>query len=381
MIKQRLFIIALSLYAFSSKAQSYDKEKITGFFQNQQFEDAIDYLNPFYLIDSNNLQILNDLGYANYMDDNRQKAAVYFEKILRTDSNNIAANQYLANINISNNHLLAAGIFVRRLIRAAPRRASYYRILGSIYTKGLEKDSAVMYYQYAYQLTPNDSKNIMAYAESLINDSNYIRADSVLYAGLKTDSFNVSYLKLLIQSSYDSKNFQGIIAPGEKLIDLDELSIKILPKLAFAYFILNRFKECIRVCEIMDSNSLAGESTYYYEARSWSKLNKFSLSNELLEKCLGYSISKTSELYYFNLAENNESLGNYKMAISNYDTAYYLFKSPVMIYRCGRIYDEYLKNPARAKFYYSKYLRIAHPVNAGDRRLYDYIRSRCLELK
>lgn len=380
MNKYLLFILYFLISGFHSEAQSPDKEKITGLFENQLFEEAIDYLNPFYLTDSNNLQLLNFLGYANYMNDNKEKAAVYFQKTLIRDSNNISANQYLGSIHIADNHPGAAVIFFQRLIHLVPDRSSYYRILGNIFSKIQEKDSALFYYNRAYQLAPYDNKNITAYTENLLNDSNYVRADSILRTGLEKDPMNISYLKLLILSSYDSKNYQAAISPGEKLIDLGELSVKIIPKLALSYYMLSRYKDCIRVCEILDSNNLAGESIYYYEASSWSKLNNPRLSNKLLEKCLDYSISKTSELYYFNIAQNCESLKAYKQAIASYDTAYYLFKSPGMLYSAGRMYDAQ-KNYSKAKTYYLKYLRLAHPLTKDDRRLYQYVKNRCKSLK
>ncbi len=81
-----------------------------------------------------------------------------------------------------------------------------------------------------------DSKNISAYGEILINDSCYLKADSILNAGISKDPFNINYLKLLIQSSYDSKNYAGMITPGEKLIRMGELQFPILSKLVFAFY-------------------------------------------------------------------------------------------------------------------------------------------------
>ena len=381
MFKPFLFIIIFSLSAFHPRAQAPDKEKITAFFQNQQFEEAVAYLNPFYLPDSNNTQLLSDLGYAHYMNDEKQKAEFYFLKLLKRDPDNISANQYLANIYVSENKTDSARIYALRLIQLSPARSSYYRFLGNIYKKNDSTYSAIVYYQRAYALAPADPKNILALAESLININNYQQADSVLDLAVEKDSLNVSFLKLQIQSAYESKNYNSIISPGEKLIELWELNIPVLTKLVYAYFTLGRFRDCIRICELMDSNRLAGETTFYYEAKSWAKLNNPALSNFFLEKCLSYSIAKTSELYYYNLAQNNELLKNYKLAISEYDTAYYLFKYPMMLYHCGRIYDVYLKNPKKARWYYHKYLRLAHAENEEDKRLYKFVRARTAALR
>lgn len=373
------FIIVFITIA--SNAQVPDKEKISDFFQNQQYEDAIDYLKPFYIKDSANLQTLNSLGYAFYMNDNREEAKIYFQKIFDNDSNNISANQYLANIDISNRDYDLAKTFVYRLIHINPSRSSYFRILAWIYKKNREEDSARFYFKHAYYLAPADSKNILAYGDILINDSNYLKADSVLGAGLAKDPYNINFLKLLIQSSYDSKNYEGMIAPGEKLIRMGELQFPILSKLVFAFYSLKKYEDCIHLCELMDSNFIAVESTYYYESISWSKLNNLPRSNELLEKCLSYAVSKTAELYYYDLARNNETMKYYQKAISNYDTAYYLFGNPFMLYNIGRMYDEHLKNYREAKTYYAKYLVKAKPETGDEKKLYRFVKSRYSEIR
>lgn len=371
------FIIFLILFInIVSNAQPPDKEKINDYFQNQQYEDAVDYLNTFYKKDSTNLLVLNSLGYAFYMNDEKEKARIYYQKIFISDSNNISANQYLTNIDIAANKYEDAKTFIVRLTHINPSRSSYYRILAGIFKKNREEDSARFYYEHAYRLAPSDNKNITAYADILIDDSNYLRADSILHVGLTKDSTNISFLKLLFQSSYNSKNYAGLIPPGERLITLGELQVPILSRLVFAYYSLKKYGDCILLCQMMDSNLIAGESTYYYESMSWAKLDKFELSNELLVKCLGYSISKTSELYYYNIARNLETLKNYKKAISNYDTAYYLFKNPFMLYNGGRIYDERLKNYKKAKLYYLKYLTVAKPESGEENKLYGFVKSR-----
>jgi len=69
-------------------------------------------------------------------------------------------------------------------------------------------------------------------------------------------------------------------------------------------------------------------------------------------------------------------INNEPYAIAQYDTAYYLFKNPLMLYNCGRILDEHLKNYDAAKKYFSKYMRLAKPQSADEKRAYEYIRKR-----
>ena len=62
--------------------------------------------------------------------------------------------------------------------------------------------------------------------------------------------------------------------------------------------------------------------------------------------------------------------------MANYDKAYYLFKNPVMNYNSGRICEINLKNTALAKKYYTEYLSKANPVEADERKAYQYLKTR-----
>ena len=96
----------------------------------------------------------------------------------------------------------------------------------------------------------------------------------------------------------------------------------------------------------------------------------------LLAICLGKAISQTAEWYHNDLAGNYEELKNYKAAIAHYDTAYYLFKDPIMLYNCGRISESLLKNTTMARKYYRLYLSTAHPQSPEEKKAYNYVRRR-----
>jgi len=377
MRKSVLFFCINALFTCQISAQSntIDKNKVMDFFQNQQFDEAIDYLMPAASIDSDNLQLLGFLGYANYMNDNVPAAEKYYQRIFSIDSNNLAANQYLASIN-SNSNPDKAKMFTARLIVLRPYKAANYRNMADLFRRKNQKDSALLYYNRAYKLSPNDYKNATGLADALIDSKSFSRADSILEMGLTKDSLSIPYLKLRIRSAYEAKDYQNALLPGERLIRLDEISLSSLTQLALSYYNLKMYNDCIRVCEYLESKDLASESIYYYEAKAWAKLNDYAKSNELLQICLASAISKTAELYYYNLGENYEAINQFKKAVSQYDTAFYLFRNPVMLYNCGRIYESNLKNVGLAKKYYAKYLALAKPQSPDEKKAYEYVKTR-----
>jgi tetratricopeptide (TPR) repeat protein len=295
--------------------------------------------------------------------------------MLDIDSNNISANQYFLHI-YSNTEPATARLYAYRLINSNPQKAIYYRKMGDLFRRKNLKDSAFIYYDQAFRLSPSDHKNGAALADLLIDQKNYSRADSIINEGLVRDSLSAPYLKLRVKSSYEVKAYDQVIIPGERLIRLHEGSLNTLTQVALSYYNLKMYKECIRVCDFMDVNGMAGESVYYYAAKSHAKLREYDKSNELLQICLEMAISKTAEFYYNALGANYEEMKKYKKAIAQYDTAFYLFKDPLMLYYCGRILNGDLKNEAAAKKYFHKYLLLARPKSDDEKKAYNYIKKK-----
>lgn len=375
-----ILIIISGVYNINAQSTAFDKNKVMEFFLNMQYDDAIDYLLPAERFDPSNLQILGFLGYAYNMNEDLTNAGQYYGKMLSIDSNNIAANQYFANF-YSSSELDRARGFVYRLINLKPDNAFYYKKMGDLFRRKLEKDSALLYYNFAYQLLPNNATYGASLTELLIDQKNYSRADSILQEGLNKDSLNILYLKLRIRSFYETKAYTQVLKPGETLIRLEEGPSSAFSQVALSYYNLKMYKDCIRVCDFMIDKELGSESIYYYAAKSWSKLNEYKKSNELLRVCLGMAISNTAEYYYHALGENYEELKQYKTAIAQYDTAYYLFKKPIMLYNSGRIWDSNLKNETAAKRYYSRYLSMARPESTDEKKVYDYVRKKWGKVK
>lgn len=377
MKKISFFLAVLLLQVGKTDAQSplVDRNIVMDFFQNMQYDEAISYLHTAEKKDSVNLQILGYLGYAYYMDDDMNNAGIYYQKMLDVDSNNVSANQYFANL-YSNPEPEKGRLYTGRLIKTNPTKAVYYRKMGDLFKRINQKDSAFNYYEQAFRLSPGDSKNGGALADLLIDQKNYARADSIIDDGLVKDSLNVNYLRLRIRSSYEVAAFQKVIIPGERMMRLGEGSSTTFNQIVLSYYSLKLYADCIRVCDFLLEKGMAGENVLYYAAKSHAKLRAFDQSNFLLKKCLEMAISNTAEYYYHALGDNYEEMRQYKKAIAQYDTAYYLFKNPLMLYDCGRILDGTLNNNEAAKKYYSKYILLAKPESTDEKKAYEYIRKK-----
>jgi tetratricopeptide (TPR) repeat protein len=307
------------------------------------------------------------------MNDNIRTAEKYFQRILFLDSNNISAIQYLSSI-YGRPRTPEALELTYRLIHLQPNKSPYYRQMGDLYRRSKEDDSALIYYRHAYYLSQEDFKNVISLADMLIDKKNFLGADSILDIGLIKDSMNMRLLELRIKSSFEQKDYQSALIPGERLMKMDGVYFNGLTQLALSYYFLKKYTDCIRVCSFLESQDMYSESLFYYEAKALVKLKDYDKSNELLKKCVQMAISTTAESYYYSLGENYEALKQFKKAIVEYDTAYYLFKNPLMKYNCGRIAESDLKNKALAKKYYTMYLSIANPQSPQEKKAYEYVK-------
>ena len=374
-IFQLLLIQILFLCNTKAQSNTIDKNKVMEYFQNQQFDEAISYLSLAAVKDTQNIQLLAYLGYAHYMNDNTAAAEKYYRVIFNIDSTNVAALQYLAILN-KNDNPDGALQYTRRLINLQPGKAAHYRSMAELFRRKDKRDSAYVNYNKAFELSPKDAKNGVGLADILLDDKKFARADSIIEAGLAQDSVSISFLKLRIRSAYNADDYLGVRIPGERLIRLDEAPLTSLTQVVIAYYNLKLYTDCIRVCEYLAFKGFAVDNIFFYEAKAWAKLKDFNKSNELLKICVSLSISKNAEMYYYNLALNYESLKQYKKAVGNYDTAYYLFKNPVMNYNSGRICEINLKNTQLAQKYYIEYLAKANPTEADEKKAYDYLKER-----
>ena len=359
----------------TAKTALYDRVAVLNYIQNQEYEEAIAYLAPILAADSGNTGLLGYAGFAYYMNEDYRSAGACYRRLLGMDSSNIPALHYLLLMDVDE-HPAEAMMYASRLIGLEKGRASWWRMMGELFARMNQRDSALVYFDRAYTLGPNDVRTIVGLADLLMGNRDFARVDSMVDAAIARDSLNPTLNKLAVRSAYLSQHFARAIEPGERLVRADEPSLQALTWLALSYYELKDFPDCIRVCEHMLDLGLTQESVYYYESRAWTKLAQYRTSDSLLRIALTIAISPTAEWYYDDLAANHESLHEHREAVANYDTAYYLFRDPTVLYTCGRICETELHDLAKARRYYLRYLEVAKPKTEEEKKAVAYVRRR-----
>jgi tetratricopeptide (TPR) repeat protein len=358
----------------ASRPMPADKSKVMDFFQNQQFEEAISYLGPAVGEDSASIPVLGYLGYAYYMLENNKAAQHCYQHIFELDSLNISALHYLEVLHAREDPDMALD-FTHRLIDLQPGKSLWWRTRGELQRRLKQPDSAMAALIHAYGLAPEEVKNTAALADLLIEKKNYRQADSIVDLGLAKDSLNFILLKLRARSAYNAKDYNAVLIPGERIMRQNLPDVNAQTWLALSYYNLKRYPDCIRTCEFLLNSGYDLEAVYYYESKALARLQQYKESNELLATCLKKAISPTAAWYYNDLGENHEATKDFKPAMACYDTAYYLFREPLMLYNCGRIAESELKNNTLARKYYTRYLAVAHPDSPEEKKAYAYVKA------
>lgn len=369
-----VFINFYTLNVFAQQAE-IDKIKIADYFQNEQYSDAIRYLDSNFINHPKEIYVLNSLGYAYYMTRDFHKSEENYLKTFVSDTLNFTANKYLALINTNYKHYNEALDYYKRLIKTQPAYAILYKFMGDVYEEKDDTDSALLMYSKAYNLQSQNQKIALAYANELLSDKNYKRCDSVLNAFLVYDSANASAIILAVRSAYEQENYKQAATFSNRWKNVDFVDINTTVHLAIANYNLKDYSLCYQLCDTLLQQGIETESVLYYASRAMYKLNQFKKSNDLLAKCFSKAISANADTYFSSQADNFEALQQYKKAIAAYDTAYYLFKNPLSLYNIGRLYQSGLKNDKIARRYYIKYLKSGKPESKDEKRVYAYVKE------
>lgn len=197
-MKYLVFLLTGILLIHSGYGQasfSPDKNILMQYFENQEYAQAANYLQPIVQADSNNIHNLSLLGYTYYMSNQLANAEQCYLKIWNQDSTNITACNYLGKINLKKENNPAALHYFCHLIDMKPGVAAYYKEAAFAWTQMSNFPAAGYYYRLAYFINPDDPQVVASLADSWLGQKIYNRADSILDAALQKDSLDAGLIE------------------------------------------------------------------------------------------------------------------------------------------------------------------------------------------
>ncbi|ASZ10538.1 hypothetical protein KTO58_22895 [Chitinophaga pendula] len=370
----RLILLAiLPATTIAQQTPSFSKAIVVDYLQQQQYDEAILYINN--TTTTKDPTTLSLLGYTYNLSGKPDQAAAAYNQWLQIDSSAILPHLQLATIYIQQDKPALAIPHYRQLISLQPDKAIHYRQLAFAYSNTRQHDTAFVYLSKAYTLNPSDPKVVSRLGEEWVERKQYTTADSILLPYLSKDSMNAFVLIPAIRSAYFQKHYLRTIQLGQRLMEQNLTAPSAMMYVAAACFNSARFDECIRVNEYMTSRQAALEGIIYYAALAHNRLKNYDQSNQLLLLCINMAKSKSLEEYYAAMAGNYELLKQYKQAAANYDTSFFLSHEPLRQYSLGRMYESRLQNKTIANKYYKKYLRLAKPKDEEEQAIYKYVQA------
>ncbi|MBS0028388.1 tetratricopeptide repeat protein [Chitinophaga sp. 22321] len=371
----RLF--AVILLVASGKAataqQPIDRTQLMEYLQNQQYESAISYLQP--RVRNNDIAQISLLAYTYYLSGKTKDAMTQYERVLQLDSNNIIAHQYLAGMCMQMESPLPAILHYREIIQRQPNNANAYKQGSFACFIAQQPDTGFVWLQKAYALNPADPKVTARLGEEWIEREQYARADSILRSFLQKDSLQPTVIMTAVRSAWFLKDYTRCTTLGIQLMDMKIISPNTFSFVTAAWYMLKKYQQCIAVYEYLLANRAQAENIMYYAALAYTELKNYDASNELLTTCIDLATSKSLDSYYSGKSTNYEGLHQYKAAVTNLDTAYYLSHKPLRQYSIGRIYDVHLKNKPQALLHYKRFMKTADTADPKEADIYKYLRS------
>ncbi|MES1219229.1 MAG: CDC27 family protein [Bacteroidota bacterium] len=370
-------LLAVTILAASLKISAqdgYDKLKLTTYYQKQDFEGAVQYLESFSGEKGGTPSFHKDMGYALYMNDEYKEAKPNFETVLRLEPTNLEANLYLAQIFYSMGNLDSSLYFYNVLVKLNPQQYRFWQKAGNLHYRLSNYDSSFIYYQEAYRLNNRSGRIAVDLTNLFIQKKQYNSADSLINEFLSRDTLEEEVIAKKIEISFKKSVYDTAIFWGEKLWRDSSQMIQPFISLAYSYLNKEQYNTCIQLCDWLNFKNRAGQSILYCAALAYSKTGRYTESNDKLDLCLKMSIQEDAHTYLSAKGDNFENMKNYNKAISYYDTAWYIFHKPFDLYFAGRIYDKFYKNPVKATSYYKLFQKNRNqPGNTGEKRVMDYV--------
>lgn len=373
MYRLRLLILALLPATTIAQQTSFSKAIVMDYLQQQQYDEAILYINKN--ATPQDPSALSLLGYTYNLSGKPDQAAAAYNKWLLIDSTAIQPHLQLATIYTQQDKPSLAIPHYQQLISLQPEKAIYYRQLAFAFSATRQYDTALVYLNKAYTLNPADPKVVARLGEEWVERKQYTTADSILLPYLSKDSMNAFVIIPAIRSAYFQKHYPQTIQLGHRLMEQNLTPPSAMTYVAAACFNSTRYDECIRINEYMTTRQAALEGIIYYAALAYNRLKNYDQSNQLLRLCISMAKSKSLEEYYAAMAGNYELLKQYKQAAANYDTSFYLSHEPLRQYSLGRMYESRLQNKTLATKHYKKYLLLAKPKDEEEQAIYKYVQS------
>ncbi len=313
-----------------------------------------------YAQDTTQLDVLSSLAFCEYVLGDYQMALFYYHKIENQEHKQSDVFQKLAHIYETQQNLPKAIKYNIALNKLYPSNPTYLRKLGSLYIQGNERNQARQCYQTAYQLNPRDILSVYAMAEMYFSEDLIIIADSIITAGWKIDSNNISLGLLKSRISYKKKDFLSTSNILQTLSSKTELSNSFKKMLGFSYMQLDSLDKAIYNLQASLLHEYHPEMALFYLAMAYEKKKDYVQSEWFYTEAAKAGISQNMAQYHCGLARVFTHQKAYQKVIHHYQKSLEYSADPEVYFYLANTAEQIPKKSRVAISYYQKYLESGH---------------------
>lgn len=370
--------VFVNTFLFAQEIPKADNALLLDYYQNQRFEDAVNYLKATYPEPVTDVKILSSLAYASSMAGKLPEAEDYYQRIYVIDTTNTAILFNLGNINTRRGNNRKALSYYKKILLRDSTNFSVFKQMASLSQNMGQIIEAVNYLQKANKINPVEPDVAFDLTTFYINLKLYKRADTIVTVALQADTANLLLLFGKAQIDYRLDKYPETVDGCNKLIQSGDQAGIIISMLGTSYYHLKKYDSCINTFKLLEQSNTASETSYYYTAMSYKALGRQAMATSYFYKAIKAAVSENVNSYYSEMGDSYDQLHQIKNAVNAYQKSLLYGPLPLTYYALANLYDTELKNKTMAKRYYKKYLQSDPPEK--QKSYIDYSKRRANEL-
>lgn len=369
-------LIGLSFnVTITAQTAKIDSDKLLGYYENQRYADAAQYLQSLYPGDTQDVKALTQIAYCQMMAGKLRDAEKSYIKINTIQPDNIPVLFSLTNINARRGNIANARMYLQQIIQLDDQNFSAYKQMAS-YAETPE--TKLEYLKKASSLNATDPDIAYDLAMAYNGLKQFQPAYDLLKTAISADPENFTLQQTQLPISNRLGKYQEVIETGEKLLKVQP-DTNVMNEMGQAYFYIKNFRRCIEIYTMLENSGLQNEGTLYLMALSYRELKEYDKAALYAQKTIDEAVSDHTTLYYAALAGIYEAKNQYNEAITAYKRGLTFGASNIIYYRLGLLYDINLKQPKNAVIYYHLYLK-NNPDQEREKEQIAYAKDRITSL-
>lgn len=318
-----------------------------------KFEKALQILATS---DVEDLAILLRIGQCQYRLGASEAAIIPYERVLLLDSANSTALNQLGQLYARKGDYEKAMESYRVLVHQDAENSYYSKQVGLMASRAGDKMYGIKWLSKALVLNPSDTEASLALGTILLDFQNYVLVDSIVREALVLEPSFKPLLVLKAKSAFEQKKYSEVIPVVNDLVEQSDTTALYARLLGVSYFHLGEYRNVITYMTYLLGNNYDYDWIYYYMGIASRELGDHPVAIDWFKLAAQKSMSDNTRIYYSQLGQSYEDVGDYQRAIGAYRAAYNYSKEGILLYHLARNYDVYYKDKATALTYYQKYL-------------------------